>query len=330
MEDESMRVWLRGAVLRALFAAAVLLPAAAGGAQEERKRDGGKPNPDAVDVSYGPHERNVLDFWRAKGEGPRPVAVWIHGGGFRGGDKSSLPAPLLAGCLKEGISVAAIHYRLSKHAPFPAPMHDSGRAIQFLRSKAEAWNIDPARIAAMGGSAGAGISLWLGFHDDLADPKSDDPVARLSTRLSGMGVYGAQSTYDPRKIRELIGGRAHEHPALLPFYGLKEDELDTPKAHALYAEASAVTHLTADDPPAFLVYNEPDQPLPASAGPGDGIHHPRFGIFLKEKMDALKIGCELTYPGGPKSGAKGKDGHAETVEFLHRQLSGNDGKAGLK
>jgi len=46
-------------------------------------------------------------------------------------------------------------------------MHDCARAIQFLRSKAARWNIDPKRIAATGGSAGAGISLWLGFHDDL-------------------------------------------------------------------------------------------------------------------------------------------------------------------
>jgi acetyl esterase/lipase len=59
-------------------------------------------------------------------------------------------------------------------------MHDGARAVQYLRSRAKEWNLDPARVAATGGSAGAGISLWLAFHADLADPKSKDPVARQS------------------------------------------------------------------------------------------------------------------------------------------------------
>jgi acetyl esterase/lipase len=68
-------------------------------------------------------------------------------------------------------------------APFPAPQRDAARAIQFLRSKATVWNIDPARVVAFGGSAGAGISLWLALHADLAETNSPDPVARQSTRL---------------------------------------------------------------------------------------------------------------------------------------------------
>jgi acetyl esterase/lipase len=57
-----------------------------------------------------------------------------------------------------------------------------GRAVQFIRSKAKKWNIDPKRIVCSGVSAGALISEFLAYHDDLADPKSDDPVGRLSTR----------------------------------------------------------------------------------------------------------------------------------------------------
>src|SRR5262245_4805795 len=154
----------------------------------------GRPKPDVANARYGPHERNVLDLWKARAEKPTPLVVFIHGGGFRGGDKKNLPLPLLDRCLKAGLSVASINYRLSQHAPFPAPMHDSARAIQFFRSKAKDWNLDPARIACTGSSAGAGISLWLAFHDDLADPKSTDPVARQSTRLSCAAVLGAQSS----------------------------------------------------------------------------------------------------------------------------------------
>jgi acetyl esterase len=277
-----------------------------------------KPEADVKDAKYGPHERNVIDLWKAKSDKPTPLVVYIHGGGFRAGDKSTLDATLLAKCLDAGISVAAINYRFSQHAAFPAPMLDGGRAVQFIRSKAKDWNIDKTRIAATGGSAGAGISLWLAFKDDLADPKSDDPVARESTRLSCAAVLGAQSSYDPRWIKEKIGGKAHEHPALMPFYGLKADELDTPKAHKLYEEASPINFVSKDDPPVFLFYNEPKGPLPADAKPGQGIHHPKFGEALKEKLDPLKIECVLRHSDDYKG--KAAPLQKEMVEFFVKHL----------
>lgn len=282
-----------------------------------------KPAPDLENVKYGPHERHVLDLWKARADAPTPLVVYIHGGGFRAGDKSSVSPHLLRQCLKSGISVAAIHYRLSQHAPFPAPMLDGARAVQFLRLRAKEWNLDPRKVAATGGSAGAGISLWVGFHEDLANPRSDDPVARQSTRLSCMGVFGAQSSYDPRFIKKWIGGRAHEHPALLPFYGLTAEELDTPRAYKLYEEASAINYVSADDPPAFLFYSEPHGPLPANAKPGEGIHHPRFGEALKEKLDPLGIECVLRH----RNDYVGKGDvqelvYTEMAEFFRRHFAG--------
>ena len=81
------------------------------------------------------------------------------------------------------------------------PLHDAARALQFVRSKAAEWNLDKTRIGAAGGSAGACSSLWLAFHDDLADPKSDDPIARESTRLWCAAVTGAQTTLDPQQMK---------------------------------------------------------------------------------------------------------------------------------
>jgi acetyl esterase len=258
-----------------------------------RRAQPAKPRPDLADVAYGPHPRNVLDLWKAKSGRPTPLVVFIHGGGFRAGDKKGIAPQLLTGLLRRGISVMAVNYRLSPEVHFPAHYLDCARAIQFARLHAAEWNIDPQRVGATGGSAGAGTSLWLGFHDDLADPKNPDPVLRQSTRLRCMAVFGAQSTYDPRRIREWVGDAAARHPALPDFYGLKPDELDTPKAHKLYEDASPITHLSADDPPVFLVYNEPDAPLPPNAPDGAGIHHPNFGRKLKERMDALRIECVL-------------------------------------
>jgi acetyl esterase len=259
-----------------------------------------KPAPDQANLRYGPHERNVLDVWKAKPQpgqtGPVPLVVFFHGGGFRSGDKSSIPAWLVLKCLDAGISVASANYRLSETAAFPAPMLDGARTIQFVRHKATELGIDPRRIAASGSSAGAGIALWVGFHDDLADPKSSDPVARRSSRLCCLGVDGAQTSYDPRFIKSLIGGRAHEHRALRPFYGITSDsELDSPRSHKLYEEASPLNYVTSDDPPAILFYAEPNAPLPPDAKPGQGIHHPRFGQALKSKLDPLGVECVLRH-----------------------------------
>ena len=277
--------------------------------------------PTQGDVKYGPAERNVLDFYQAKSEEPTPLVIYIHGGGFVGGNKNVAPAQVKM-FHDAGISLAAIHYRFvdGKDIIFPAPQHDGARAVQFLRSKAKEWNIDPKRVACFGGSAGAGISMWIGFHEDLADPNSDDPIKRESTRIQAIGTFGGQSTYDPIKIKELIGGRAWEHPSVFKVYGVRDAEEalhPTPAMQKLYDEGSAITHLTKDDPPLYMVYNEADGPLPADARPGQGIHHPNFGRHLKAKMDELKI--ENVFVNAPD--AKGRNVQAEMLEFFQKQFA---------
>ena len=149
-----------------------------------------------ADVRYGPHERNVLDLYQAKSDKPAPVALYIHGGGFRGGSKKGVNQRVLKELLAAGISVAAIEYRLVADKPLPAAHHDSLRALQFIRSKAAGWNIDKKRFGAFGGSAGAQICMWLAFHDEMADPKSGDPVKRESSRLTCVVTSGGQTTRD--------------------------------------------------------------------------------------------------------------------------------------
>lgn len=270
------------------------------------------PQPTHRDVHYGPHQRNVLDFWQAESKQPTPLLVSIHGGGFLGGDKS-VDRQLLKECLESGISVAAITYRFSNQAIAPAPFQDSARAIQFLRFEAKEWNIDPKRIAATGGSAGAGISLWLGFHDDMADPKNDDPVLRQSTRLTCMVVFDGQTSYDPRFIRKLFPGKdTYKNPALAKLFGVdlnKLDELPAEK-YRLFEDVSAINHLSKEDPPVLLIYS---RPLDAEiTNQGIGIHHALFGKVLKEKMDELGIPCEL-YAGNRRIGGGTP---MKTIDFL--------------
>ncbi len=262
------------------------------------------PKPTSENAKYGPHERNVIDFWKADTKEPAPVLVFIHGGGFLAGSKEGVAPQTILQCLASGVSFASINYRYSSQAIYPAPMLDGARAIQFLRSKAKEWNIDAKRIGAFGGSAGAGISMWIGFHEDLASPGSSDPIERESTRLRCVGTFGGQGTYDPLVIKDWIGMPPARHPALLSLYGVKTfEEFSSPEVRKLAADAAAMTHLSKDDPPLFMVYSEPDEPVPADAKLGFAIHHPIFGHKLKERMDELGVECVYRHTDDKKSPA---------------------------
>src|SRR5205814_2253157 len=113
---------------------------------------------------------------------------------------------------------------------YPAPMLDSARAVQFVRSKAAEWHIDPARIALTGQSAGAVISMWIAYRDDMAKPDSADPVERFSTRVTCILPLAAPTTLDPKIILARIGGPPSIHPALAPFFSVKSvADLNTPE-----------------------------------------------------------------------------------------------------
>lgn len=309
------------------FFGGLLAIAATAPAQEQRREQGQRaplPEPDHANVRYGPHERNVLDVWLADSKEPAPLVVYIHGGGFSGGDKQSIGAAAVEGYRKEGWSVAAVNYRLTGTAPAPAAYLDCGRAIQFLRHEAKDWNLDKDRIASTGGSAGAGTSLWLAFHDDLADPESDDPIARESTRLTCVAVDSAQCSYDPRFVEAFGIPRPNIelHGFFLPFYGIERDEIDSKKAYRLYEEMAAITYLTEDDPPAMLNYSLPNRDADPATEMGLVVHHPRFGIVLKEKMDALGIECVVQYRGdGERQVRHGGGELMQRTEFIAAQFA---------
>ena len=255
-----------------------------------------KPAPTHRDVSYGSHERNVLDFWQATSAAPTPLVVFIHGGGFRGGSKDNLNAATLRQLLDAGISVAAIHYRFVQQKRLPAAHHDSRRALQFLRSKGKEWNIDKTKVGAFGGSAGAQLSMYLAFHDDMANPQSQDPVERESTRLAFVATTGGQTTMDLAWWKKWIPGYDTPHRDQSATF----DAGDEAGVRQIVEEISALALVTADDPPIFMSYNmAPGDPVPADPQQATNwkVHHVIFGIKLKEKMDALGVEADLKYPG---------------------------------
>ena len=270
--------------------------------------------PSHADVAYGEDPQQVFDIWLAKSKdgSPTPLCLYIHGGGFRGGSKS-VSGTVVQQYLNAGISFASFSYRLTQGGknPYPIPMMDCARALQSIRAKAREWNLDAKRVASHGGSAGAGISLWLAFHDDLANPESDDPIARQSTRLVAAATTNGQSTYDMRTFSDWFGvPNLAPHPALTDLYAVKSDaDWTSERVLKLMSDASPITHLTADDPPVFMLYGKGDVPVDADTNPSVWVHHIRLGHKLKEAMAELKLDCTVT-----------QDGDGKLHEFLMGKL----------
>lgn len=262
-----------------------------------------------------------MDVYPANTAIPTPLFVYIHGGGFRRGDKSAIPEVLLNEHLAAGITVAAINYRLSHIAPFPAAMHDSVRAIQFLRAQANVWHLDKTRIAAGGSSAGAGISQWIGFHNDMAQPHHGDPVCRESTRLTCLTCWQAQCSYDMHFIgHEILGlGRVSRHEALDAFFRVTTDQYNTPRARKDFAEASPINFLTAEAPPVFVWYKTLNAPITDETTDGVKIHHPRFGLYLQKRMQAL--GCECVLRLREDIGGEARSGAETETMFLRESVA---------
>ena len=278
-------------------------------ATKAAKEEAPQTPPTLANVRYGAHERQVLDFWKASATRPTPLVFHIHGGGWVNGDKARVVN--LDRYLAAGISVVSINYRFVTQAieagvkpPVEWPIADAARALQFVRSKSAEWNIDQARIGATGSSAGACSSLWLAFHPDLADPKSNDPVARESTRLWCAAVAGAQTSLDPKELKEWTPNSRYGGHA----FGFMPDPKDLKTRDTRFAEFlaardqvlpwikkySPLEHVTADDPPIHLTY---------AAAPAlgqeqrDPTHTANFGVKLQEKTRSVGVQCELVYPG---------------------------------
>ncbi|MCX7012050.1 MAG: alpha/beta hydrolase, partial [Candidatus Sumerlaeota bacterium] len=250
--------------------------------QKEYDKDAG-PRPDLEDVAYGPDEQLKLDLWKAKSNQPTPVLVFFHGGG---GDKLMYRGhPLLISCLSNGISAVAVNYRPIHQVPNPVPMQDAGRAIQFLRHKAGEFNLDPKRVAAMGTSLGANVSISLAYNDDLANPQSDDPVLRESSRLCFVISEDAGGGF---------AGSAGHPPAAA------ETKAESGQTGGNSRETSY--YIAKDDPPILMTYTMPlkDLALLKDTPTRELIHNPAFGLVLKQKLDAAGVENHL-YHGGKRA-----------------------------
>ncbi|MFM8732670.1 MAG: BPSS1187 family protein, partial [Phycisphaerales bacterium] len=228
-----------------------------------------------------------MDIYEANsGDGPRPVLVWIHGGGWQSGSHNQVP--LMALALRDsGVTVASIGYRLSDQATFPAQLHDCKGAIRFLRANASTYGIDPDRIAVWGSSAGGHLAALLATTGGIARLEGDSGGnLGVSSRVrAGATFFGPTDLLfmEPDCDGQSIGcGPDHDVPSspeskllgvTAPGQGvgwlranLGNPAPPFPELIALANDANPVTHVDTGDPPLYIAHGALDTVVPLRQG----------------------------------------------------------------
>ncbi len=251
-------------------------------------------------VSYGPHARNRFDIWLVESDQPAPLVIFIHGGGFKRGDKSLLyDSDLLVDLTAAGISVAGVNYRYYHQDArgVLASLDDVRLFVQYIRQHADRYNIDKHRVGCYGGSAGAAASLWLAFHDDMADPQSDDPMLRESTRIRCAGAMASPATLDLLQWKSILGlpeFSPKQMQEIADNFGLDDvSDIDSEKGSAIRARLDMLALMSADDPPVFVFNNEVGG-VPTTTGHMG--HHPNHAMVLKQRADQVGIEAVVSAP----------------------------------
>jgi acetyl esterase/lipase len=210
------------------------------------------------DLAYveGGHERQKLDLYLPeKSDGPLPLIIWVHGGGWQNGSKDGCP-PLRGGYVERGYAMASIGYRLSQHAVFPAQIEDCKAAIRWLRAHATEYGLDPARFGVWGSSAGGHLVALIGTSGDVKD---FDIGANLdqSSRVQAVCDY-----YGPTDFIAFVTRPGYEShsSATSPEAKLIGGAVIENKEKAV--RANPITYVTKDDPAFLIVHGDKDPTVP--------------------------------------------------------------------
>lgn len=217
--------------------------------------DGVRAHRDLAYVKDG-HERQKLDLYLPENSAaPRPLIIWVHGGGWQSGSKEGCP-PLHAGYVQRGYAVASINYRLSGHAVFPAQIEDCKAAIRWLRAHASEYSLDPMRFGVWGSSAGGHLVALLGTSGEV---KAWDVGAYLdqSSKVQAVCDY-----YGPTDFAAFVTTQGYESHATATSPEAKligGKVLDNPDK---VSRLNPITYITPDDPPFLILHGDRDPTVP--------------------------------------------------------------------
>ncbi len=276
---------------------------------QEKKQKKGEPfkAPESVevlrDVEFGsgggrPLKLHILRPKNAPKDA-MPVLVWIHGGGWQGGDKDS-GLPRLAPYAARGYFCASVEYRKSGEAQFPAQIEDCKCAIRFLRAKATQFNLDPERIGVWGSSAGGHLVALLGSSEYVKELEGKGGWPDQSSRVNAVCDFCG-----PTDLIKIVGdspkGAAGAVGKLLGGAPADKKELAT--------LANPITHVTNKAPPFLIVHGDEDKTVPLSQSE-----------MLCDALKKAGVRVTLHVAKGQGHGISGADVAQAVREFFDREL----------
>lgn len=284
------------ALAKWILAAVLLLPAYAA--------DSRKPTQEGLVYGEADGQKLTMDYYAPKGPGVHPVAIVIHGGGYRRGDSKSGSEAYCADFLAPaGYAVFSINYRLAPKYPYPYMVLDVQRSIRYLRHNARTWDADPAKIALVGGSAGGFLSNMAGLLGGPANRHAEDAVERENAKVQAVVTLFAQSSFATVPLN------ADVHALLDPLIQQKGEA-------AALKEASPITYVTRNAPPFLQILGDKDEYIPFSEATNLQTALRNVGV----KCEIVRIpngthgtGAWHTIPGVP-------DWERQMVEWLNTTL----------
>jgi len=301
------------------------VPATAGASVETPS---GEPITSELDIPYAdtanPMQRLDLFLPKDRKSDKLPVIVFIHGGGWRQGSKSTCGQWLMPFVRTGRYAGVAADYRLSGEARWPAQIHDCKAAIRWIRANAARHGLDPDRIGAWGNSAGGHLVLMLGTSGDVPQLEGEiGPYKGVSSRVAAVvNFYGVSELLAIMGQPVDIDRTRPDAPEAMLIGGPLGE--NTEKATA----ASPITYVSANDPPVLTLHGDADRLVPydqavridAALGKAgvpsyfvtvEGAGHGDFGAAAGDRVkaffDKYLRGEDVeisTKPLKPKAGAK--------------------------
>ncbi|MEQ8791258.1 MAG: alpha/beta hydrolase [Pirellulaceae bacterium] len=246
----------------------------------------------------------LLDLYLPeKADGPLPVIVGIHGGGWANGSKQGGTGSFLAA---RGFAVASINYRLSGEAIFPAQIEDCKSAVRWLRANAEKYDLDPERFGAMGHSAGGHLTSLLAASGDVKEFDKGDHL-EFSSRIQAACPLSGPT--------DLLQMDAHAPPGAR----LKHDAPGSPEARLIggpiqenkekAARVNPITYLDKEDPPFLIIHGGDDPVVP--------VHQAKL---LDEALRSKEVECTLKIVEGAGHGVGGPQVNEAITKFFQKHL----------
>jgi acetyl esterase/lipase len=254
-----------------------------------------------------------LDLYLPAETEPAPVAVFLHGGGWRAGTRHTA-GPAYAGTApferlaQAGVAVASVDYRLSGEAPWPAQLHDAKAAVRWLRARAGELGVDPDRIAAWGESAGGHLAELLGLTWQDPALEGDVGVTGPSSAVSAVVAW-----YAPSDLRAL----ATDHGADPLDPATREAQLlgaPAPEVPDKAAEASPISHVSPDAPPFLLLHGAADRDVPCVQS--ERLYGALVEAGIEAELDVYEEAAHM-WLGSPDAARQALD---RTADVLRRRF----------